>query len=98
MPNAPLHFVDLLGLERAWLLQVFDEAERLRESRGTKNAPTPLQGKTAALIFHKPSLRTRVSFSVGMHDLGGDVVDLSAAEVSERGRESLPDVAQVLSS
>ena len=98
MSNAPLHFVDLLGLERAWLLQVFDEAERLREARGTKNAPTPLQGKTAALIFHKPSLRTRVSFSVGMHDLGGDVVDLSAAEVSERGRESLPDVAQVLSS
>jgi ornithine carbamoyltransferase len=98
MPDAPIHFVDLLGLERAWLLQVFDEAERLREARGTKTAPMPLKGKTAALIFHKPSLRTRVSFSVGMHDLGGDVVDLSAAEVSERGRESLPDVAQVLSS
>jgi len=97
MPDAPLHFVDLLGLEREWLLQVFDEAERLRLARGTKAAPRPLAGKTAALVFHKPSLRTRVSFTVGMHDLGGDVVDLSAAEVSESGRESLPDVAGVLS-
>src|SRR5499426_2563682 len=97
MPDAPLHFVDLLGLEREWLNQVFDEAERLRLARGTKTAPRPLAGKTAALVFHKPSLRTRVSFTVGMHDLGGDVVDLSAAEVSESGRESLPDVAGVLS-
>jgi len=97
MPDAPLHFVDLLGLEREWLNQVFDEAERLRLPRGTKTAPRPLAGKTAALVFHKPSLRTRVSFTVGMHDLGGDVVDLSAAEVSESGRESLPDVAGVLS-
>ncbi len=97
MPNAPVHFVDLLGLERAWVLNVFDEAERLRAARGTKSAPRPLNGKTAALIFHKPSLRTRVSFAVGMHDLGGDVVDLSAAEVSENGREGLQDVAQVLS-
>jgi ornithine carbamoyltransferase len=97
MPNAPLHFVDLLGLEREWLVQVFDQAERLRAARGTKTAPRPLAGKTAALVFHKPSLRTRVSFTVGMHDLGGDVVDLSAAEVSESGRESLADVAGVLS-
>jgi ornithine carbamoyltransferase len=97
MPDAPSHFVDLLGLEREWLLRVFDEAERLREARGSRTAPRPLAGKTAALVFHKPSLRTRVSFSVGMHDLGGDVVDLSAAEVSENGRESLADVAQVLS-
>jgi ornithine carbamoyltransferase len=49
------------------------------------------------LVFHKPSLRTRVSFTVGMHELGGDAVDLGAAEVSEHGRESLKDVAQVLS-
>ena len=97
MPDAPLHFVDLLGLEREWLMTVFDEAERLRAARGANAAPHPLDGRTAALIFHKPSLRTRVSFTVGMHDLGGDVVDLSAAEVSENGREGLQDVAQVLS-
>jgi ornithine carbamoyltransferase len=97
MSAAPVHFVDLLGLERDWLIRVFDEAERLREARGTKSAPHPLDGRTAALVFHKPSLRTRVSFTVGMHDLGGDVVDLSGAEVSENGREGLQDVAQVLS-
>ena len=98
MPDAPVHLVDLLGLERDWVLRVFDEAERLRAARGTSNAPQPLGGRTAALIFHKPSLRTRVSFTAGLHELGGDVVDLSGAEVSENGRESLPDVAQVLSS
>jgi ornithine carbamoyltransferase len=97
MTHVPAHFVDLLGLEREWLLHVFDEAERLRQARGTTAAPRPLSGQTAALIFHKPSLRTRVSFTAGLHELGGDVVDLGAAEVSESGREGLKDVAQVLS-
>ena len=46
-------------------------------------APRPLAGRTAALVFHKPSLRTRVSFTVGMHELGGDAVDLSAVEVTD---------------
>ena len=97
MAEAPAHFIDLLGVERDWAVRVFDEAERLRAARGRADAPRPMQGRTAALIFHKPSLRTRVSFTAGMHDLGGDVVDLSAAEVSETGREGLQDVAQVLS-
>ena len=97
MSQAPVHFVDLLGIERDWALRVFEEAERLRVARGSKVAPRPLNGRTAALIFHKPSLRTRVSFTTGMHDLGGDVVDLSGAEVAEHGREGLPDVAHVLS-
>jgi ornithine carbamoyltransferase len=97
MPDAPVHFIDLLDLDRDWVLRVFDESERLRAARGGKVAPRPFHGRTAALIFHKPSLRTRVSFTVGMHDLGGDVVDLSGAEVAERGREGLQDVAHVLS-
>jgi ornithine carbamoyltransferase len=96
MNDAPLHLVDLLGLERAWVLDVFDRAEELRAKRGLPGAPRPLAGRTAALVFHKPSLRTRVSFTVGMHDLGGDAVDLGAAEVSEHGRESIEDVAHVL--
>ena len=97
MKNAPLHLVDLMGLERGWVLERFAEADRLRAVRGTPRAPRPLAGKTAALVFHKPSLRTRVSFTVGMHDLGGDAVDLTAVEVSETGREPVPDVAHVLS-
>ena len=97
MPDSPLHLIDLLGLDRDWTLELFERAERLRALRGTPRAPRPLAGRTAALVFHKPSLRTRVSFTVGMHELGGDAVDLTAAEVSEHGRESVKDVAQVLS-
>src|SRR5881628_2124446 len=98
MTESTPHLIDLMGLEREWVLDLFSTAERLRAARGTPQAPRPLHGKTAALVFHKPSLRTRVSFTVGMHELGGDAVDLSAAEVSENGRESLKDVAHVLSS
>jgi ornithine carbamoyltransferase len=94
---APLHLVDLIGLDRTWVIGLFDRADALRAVRGSIRAPRPLVGRTAALVFHKPSLRTRVSFTVGMHELGGDAVDLSAVEVSEHGRESLKDVAHVLS-
>jgi ornithine carbamoyltransferase len=89
--------IDLLDVGRDWTLELFRSADRLRATRGTARAPRPLAGRTAALVFHKPSLRTRVSFSVGMHELGGDAVDLTAVEVSDHGRESLKDVAQVLS-
>ena len=97
MARVPRHLVDLLGLDRDWVVALFEQADHLREVRGQRNAPQPMRGRTAALVFHKPSLRTRVSFTVGMHELGGDVVDLGAAEVSEGGRESVPDVAHVLS-
>src|SRR5437867_8423056 len=96
MSATPHHLIELLGLEREWVMSLFDRADALRTLRGSPDAPRPLAGRTAALVFHKPSLRTRVSFTVGMHELGGDVVDLGAAEVSEHGRESLKDVAGVL--
>ena len=97
MNDAPQHLVDLLGLERSWVENLFVEADRLRAVRGRRTAPRLLAGKTAALVFHKPSLRTRVSFTVGMHELGGDAIDLGPAEVSENGRESVADVAKILS-
>ena len=56
-----------------------------------------LDGKTLALLFEKPSLRTRVSFEVAMRQLGGQVIYLSPAEVGLGERESVADVAQVLS-
>ena len=67
--HAPSHLIDLLDLDRGWVLDVFAQAEALRARRGEPQAPRPLAGLTAALVFHKPSLRTRVSFTVGMHDL-----------------------------
>jgi ornithine carbamoyltransferase len=97
MMDRPRHLIDLLDWGRDWTLELFRSADRLRAARGTSRAPRPLAGRTAALVFHKPSLRTRVSFTVGMHELGGDAVDLTAVEVSDHGRESLKDVAQVLS-
>ena len=56
-----------------------------------------LDGKILALMFEKPSLRTRVSFEVAMRQLGGQVIYLSPAEVGLGQRESIPDVARVLS-
>jgi len=56
-----------------------------------------LENKTLALLFEKPSLRTRVSFEVAMLQLGGKAIYLSPAEVGLGGRESVPDVARVLS-
>jgi len=56
-----------------------------------------LSGKTLSLLFEKPSLRTRVSFEVAMRQLGGQVIYLSQAEVGLGKRESVPDVARVLS-
>ena len=55
-----------------------------------------LERKTLAIIFEKPSLRTRVSFEVAMQQLGGHTIYLSPAEVGLRERESVPDVARVL--
>ena len=57
----------------------------------------PLIGKTAALIFHKPSLRTRVSFEVGISRLGGNSIYLRQEEIDLGKRESIADVARVLS-
>ena len=56
-----------------------------------------LEGKTAALVFEKPSLRTRVSFEVGMKQLGGSAIYLSQSEVGLGQREPVEDVARVLS-
>lgn len=56
-----------------------------------------LAGKVLAMIFQKPSLRTRVSFEVGMKHLGGHAIYLSPAEIGLGQRESVPDVARVLS-
>jgi ornithine carbamoyltransferase len=97
MSAHPHHLIDLLDLDRRFVLELFDLADRLRLKRKSRQAPKPLAGRTAAMVFHKPSLRTRVSFTVGMHELGGDAIDLGSVEVNESGRESTKDVAHVLS-
>jgi ornithine carbamoyltransferase len=62
-----------------------------------KDSGLPLRGKKCALLFEKPSLRTRVSFEVGIHELGGYSLYLSPQEVGLGSREPVSDVARVLS-
>jgi len=75
------------------LARVLDTARVLKDS----GRRAFLAGKTLALVFEKPSLRTRVSFDVAMRQLGGDCIYLSPAEVGLGSREPVEDVARVLS-
>lgn len=76
--------------------EMLDLAIQLKkELKAGGNSPL-LKGKVLAMIFQKPSLRTRVSFDMGMRQLGGDALYLSPNEISIGQRESVPDVARVL--
>ena len=71
----------------------------LRRAAALKGAPAPqvLAGRTVALLFEKPSLRTRVSFDVAIHQLGGHALYLGREEVGMGVREPVPDTARILS-
>lgn len=92
------HFLSIADLSPAELHALLDLARDLKaEWRDGGNKPR-LRGKNLALVFQKPSLRTRVSFEMGMVHLGGYAFYLSPNEIKMGGRESIPDVARVLSS
>jgi len=91
--SAPKHFLDLHTLDAATLRSILDLGSALKADGQGR----PLVGKTLAMIFEKPSTRTRVSFEVGMKQLGGDVV-LMDGQGSQLGRgETVADTARVLS-
>jgi ornithine carbamoyltransferase len=93
--TAPKHFLDIDRFDEATLRRILDLGLSIKRSR--KQAAHLLAGRTLAMIFEKPSTRTRVSFEVGMRQLGGQVVLLSDA-ASQLGRgESMADTARVLS-
>ncbi len=94
IPAAPRHFLDLRDHDTATLRHMLDLA---RAYKTKLRADLPLAGKSLALIFEKPSTRTRVSFEVAMRQLGGDVVVLTAAEMQLGRGEPLSDTAAVLS-
>ncbi len=92
------HFIDIDSLSNDQFWGLMHLAKRLKDERAAKGANAPiLAGKSLALLFQKPSLRTRVSFEMGMQHLGGYAFYLSPAEVGLGSRESAPDVARVLS-
>jgi ornithine carbamoyltransferase len=87
------HLLSMSDLKPAEVQALLDYAIELK-SRGWISM---LQNKTLAILFEKPSLRTRVSFEVAMRQLGGQPIYLSPEEVGLGKRESIPDVARVLS-
>lgn len=92
------HFLDITEFSSDELWHILRKAKELKdEFKAGGNSPI-LAGKILGMIFQKPSLRTRVSFEVGMLHLGGNVVYISPHEIGLGNRESVPDVARVLSS
>jgi ornithine carbamoyltransferase len=92
MTNEPRHLLAAADLDRPGYDLLFSLARALKERR-----PRVLEGEQLALLFDKPSLRTRASFQVGMHALGGNAFYLSPEEVGVGVRESIADVARALS-
>lgn len=87
------NLISICDLDRKDIEELLEQAQRLKRKRTSRM----LAGKTLALLFEKPSLRTRVSFEIAMHQLGGHTIYLSPAEVGLGKRESVADVAKVLS-
>ena len=96
--GAPKHFLDLTEFSSAQLRGILDEAKRLKsETREAQLRDRPLDGRVLAMIFDKPSTRTRVSFDVAMRQLGGETIMLPGSETQLKRGESLADTARVLS-
>ena len=90
------HFLSMLDLSAQEISTVLETAATLKAVPPAEAAPA-LQGRTLAMIFQKPSLRTRVSFETGMFQLGGHAIYLSPDDISLGQRETTQDVALVLS-
>lgn len=96
------HFLDIHTTEVADLRGMIDQAHAMKSARkglpkGTPDAEQPLANRMVALIFEKPSTRTRVSFDVGVRQMGGQTLVLSGSEMQLGHGESIADTARVLS-
>jgi ornithine carbamoyltransferase len=94
----PTHYLSVADLDRPAAEALLQRARALKAEWHNGGHPVPLlQTQTLALVFEKPSLRTRVAFEAGMTQLGGHGSYLSANDIDMGGRESIPDVARNLS-
>ncbi len=91
------HFLDISSVEQEALKAMISHARNLKETRKSGKRARPLDGKVLAMIFDKPSTRTRVSFDVGMRQLGGETIILSGGDMQLDRGESVADTAKVLS-
>ena len=92
------HFLDIRDFDTATLQAMLDDAAAMKAAlKGGVGTAKPLSGKSVAMIFEKPSTRTRVSFEVGISQLGGTPLMLSAQDLQIGRGESIEDTARVLS-
>jgi ornithine carbamoyltransferase len=92
--SPPRHFLDIRDHDSATLRQMLEVAAGFKRAAGSSR---PLTGKTLALIFEKPSTRTRVSFEVAMRQLGGETIMMTSKEMQIGRGETISDTARVLS-
>jgi ornithine carbamoyltransferase len=100
--TAPKHFLDIAPLSKTELRAIIDEAHRRKQARvgwpkARPDEDRPLDGHALAMIFQKNSTRTRVSFEIGMHQLAGEAIVMSAADTQLGRGETVQDTARVLS-
>lgn len=96
--NSLRHFLDLTELSAKELRAILTRAKDLKSKvNGCRPGVGPLAGKVLAMIFERPSTRTRVSFDVGMRQLGGETVMLTGAEMQIGRGETIADTARVMS-
>ena len=96
------HFLDIHKTDAGDLRRVIDQAIAMKDARngrpkGTLDDELPLKGHMVALIFEKPSTRTRVSFDVGVRQMGGETMVLSGSDMQLGHGETIADTARVLS-
>jgi len=91
------HFLELDQIDAAVLRDILDLGLAFKNGEPMRTGDRPLEGKSLAMIFEKPSTRTRVSFEVGMTQLGGKAVVLTPTEMQIGRGETIADTARVLS-
>ncbi|WP_170007048.1 ornithine carbamoyltransferase [Bacillus fonticola] len=91
-------FLTLVDYSKEEITYLLELANYLKKQQRAGKMEQPLQGKTLGMIFEKSSTRTRVSFEVGMYQLGGTALFLSKEDIQMGRGESIPDTARVLSS
>ncbi|MBS3648560.1 ornithine carbamoyltransferase [Pseudaminobacter sp. 19-2017] len=97
MQDGIRHFTDLSALSSADLRGLLTDAAARKTDLKAGRRSRPLEGKVLAMVFEKPSTRTRVSFDVGMRQLGGETIMLTGTEMQLGRSETIADTAKVLS-
>ena len=97
MKSPPRHFLELTQVASAELRRIVDMGASFKRGERPNSFARPLDGRALAMIFEKPSTRTRVSFEIAMKQLGGSVVVLTPNEMQIGRGETIADTARVLS-